>query len=262
LPRCLRCRREPKIGLVGGEPPQAEFTTSLEQLVDGKVALENKLRLRPVEFLLDEAVALARTSLKLGRLARCSCLRRPCWDSCQTLRTTNSMSTPPFPRGCLTLPCVIFASVSTSSTFACWICGTALKSRFTFVLGPAQVMSQTTTEPPSHLRCNAFAVSACPFLSTPQYRRTDTAERSDSTADVHALHNPGCFALWTTRSYHRAGAYLTVGRPVKVDWFYRGERASRDRVIRAFETYRSKIADQWFETAMRYLPAPMGGFAL
>jgi hypothetical protein len=28
--------------LVRGEPPQAEFTTSLEQLVDGKVALENK----------------------------------------------------------------------------------------------------------------------------------------------------------------------------------------------------------------------------
>src|ERR1700692_3841391 len=30
-------------GLVGGEPPQAEFATSLEQLVDGKVALENKV---------------------------------------------------------------------------------------------------------------------------------------------------------------------------------------------------------------------------
>jgi len=29
--------------LVGCEPPQAEFTTSLEQLVDGKVALENKV---------------------------------------------------------------------------------------------------------------------------------------------------------------------------------------------------------------------------
>jgi len=29
--------------LVGGEPPQAEFTTSLEQLVDGKVTLENKV---------------------------------------------------------------------------------------------------------------------------------------------------------------------------------------------------------------------------
>ena len=29
--------------LVGGKPPQAEFTTSLEQLVDGKVALENKV---------------------------------------------------------------------------------------------------------------------------------------------------------------------------------------------------------------------------
>src|SRR5208282_3132244 len=28
---------------VGGEPPQAEFTTSLEQLVDGKIALENKV---------------------------------------------------------------------------------------------------------------------------------------------------------------------------------------------------------------------------
>ena len=29
--------------LVGGEPPQAEFTTSFEQLVDGKVAPENKV---------------------------------------------------------------------------------------------------------------------------------------------------------------------------------------------------------------------------
>src|SRR5580658_895792 len=29
--------------LVGGEPPQAEFATSLEQLADGKVALENKV---------------------------------------------------------------------------------------------------------------------------------------------------------------------------------------------------------------------------
>ena len=29
--------------LVGGEPPQAEFATSLEQLVDGKVPLENKV---------------------------------------------------------------------------------------------------------------------------------------------------------------------------------------------------------------------------
>ena len=30
--------------LVGGEPPQAEFTTSLEQLVDGKLRLKMKLR--------------------------------------------------------------------------------------------------------------------------------------------------------------------------------------------------------------------------
>ena len=29
--------------LVGGEPPQAEFTASLEQLVDGKVALEDEV---------------------------------------------------------------------------------------------------------------------------------------------------------------------------------------------------------------------------
>jgi hypothetical protein len=35
---------EDRGNLVGGEPPQAEFTTSLEQLVDGKVTLENKLR--------------------------------------------------------------------------------------------------------------------------------------------------------------------------------------------------------------------------
>ena len=34
---------EDRGNLVGGEPPQAEFTTSLEQLVDGKVALENKV---------------------------------------------------------------------------------------------------------------------------------------------------------------------------------------------------------------------------
>ena len=34
---------EDRGNLVGGEPPQAEFTTSLEQLVDGKVTLENKV---------------------------------------------------------------------------------------------------------------------------------------------------------------------------------------------------------------------------
>ena len=34
---------EDRGNLVGGEPPQAEFTTSLEQLVDGKVAAEKRL---------------------------------------------------------------------------------------------------------------------------------------------------------------------------------------------------------------------------
>jgi hypothetical protein len=38
----MQAGAEDRGNFVGGEPPQAEFTTSLEQLVDGKVALENK----------------------------------------------------------------------------------------------------------------------------------------------------------------------------------------------------------------------------
>jgi hypothetical protein len=135
----------------------------------------------------------------------------------------------------------------------CWICGAPRGSRFTFVFGPAQVATRRTTEPPSHPACAAFAVAACPFLIAPQYRRQ--AEFRDDVADTHARHNPGCFALWRTRSYRRDGDYLVVGAPVKVDWFGHGQRADRAAIVAAFEPYRSEIPPEWFAAAMAYLPA-------
>jgi hypothetical protein len=55
LPRIVRLRRVPKIAAIlswafspralsrGGQPPQAEFAAAFEQLVDGKVALEDEV---------------------------------------------------------------------------------------------------------------------------------------------------------------------------------------------------------------------------
>jgi hypothetical protein len=118
----------------------------------------------------------------------------------------------------------------------CWICGCPLDCLKTFVLGPINVITRTTTEPPSHPGCAKYAMCGCPFLSNPARGRKPVPERYIEPDPVighdgrRPAPNPGIFALWTTRSYElgllRNQLAIIIGDPVHVAWWTRGRRAT------------------------------------
>jgi hypothetical protein len=134
----------------------------------------------------------------------------------------------------------------------CWICGHKLRRQVWFVLGPAQVATRRYREPPVHAGCARFAVTVCPFLTHPDYRR-------QTATDVqlpHAVVNPGCFALWRTDLWLLAEhGQLAVGDPTApVRWVSCGGPASHAQVLAAFDPYRPLLDAADFEAAMRWLP--------
>ena len=122
----------------------------------------------------------------------------------------------------------------------CWICGKPLGPYKTFVLGPINVITRTTTEPPSHLSCAKYAVRGCPFLSDPARRRRPIPERYIEPGPVIGhdgkcpAPNPGVFVLWTTRSYElgwlRDRFAISIGDPVRMTWWSRGRQATETEV--------------------------------
>jgi hypothetical protein len=125
----------------------------------------------------------------------------------------------------------------------CWVCGEKLGRQVTFILGPMDVVSRSTGEPPMHRPCAKFAIKACAFLSDPQRRRftPPTREPAGLSPEEHGRYNPGAFAIWTTDDYHgylASNGELFVGDPIKVTWFHAGKPATRAEVLRAFDYYR------------------------
>jgi hypothetical protein len=119
----------------------------------------------------------------------------------------------------------------------CGMCGAPLQRSCTFVLGPIQVLTRTTTEPPSHLGCAEYAVRVCPFLSNPARDRFDGVA-SQTGAPV----NPGVFALWQTLSFEESETRgkLIVGEPFRVAWRTRGRPATAAE-IRASQAMAAKL---------------------
>jgi hypothetical protein len=134
----------------------------------------------------------------------------------------------------------------------CWICGGRLGHSKTFVLGPIQVITRTTTEPPSHLQCAKYAMQGCPFLGNPARGRRPVPERHvdhDPTVGHDgklAAPNPGVFALWTTHSYElgrlRDKLAIAVGEPVHVTWWTHGRQATEAEAQAAQATAREFFA--------------------
>jgi hypothetical protein len=131
----------------------------------------------------------------------------------------------------------------------CWICGKPLHRALCFVLGPAQAAMRTAQEPPSHRGCAQFAVTTCPFMLSPDYHRSDT----DRAA--HALHNPGCFAVWQADAYEvAADGRLAVGAPQAVAWFRAGRPAMREEVLRALDGYLARLDPADVGALLPWLP--------
>lgn len=124
----------------------------------------------------------------------------------------------------------------------CWLCGQPLGRMMAFVLGPMCTVTRTAPEPPCHYDCAAYAVKACPFLTRPHAHRRE-AGLPDETAMVGCglKRNPGCAAIWITRSYKTwrppgGGVLLTVGDPERVEWYAEGRQATRDEVMASIDS--------------------------
>jgi hypothetical protein len=122
---------------------------------------------------------------------------------------------------------------------SCWICGERLGARKTFVMGPLNILNRVTSEPACHYDCARFAAQACPFLILPQAQYKEAPEGATRLAEVTSR-NPGCCALWTTKTFKMQPAgegrkLIVVSDPVAVDWYAQGKPASRATVLQSLD---------------------------
>jgi hypothetical protein len=129
----------------------------------------------------------------------------------------------------------------------CWVCGEKLNENLVFVLGPMCTITRTSSEPPSHLDCATFSAMACPFLSKPRMKRMEEAPGTVNPAGIFIKRNPGCCALWSTRSYTTfesgTGELIEVGEPTKVQWFAEGRQATREEIMESIRTGIGSLED-------------------
>ena len=157
----------------------------------------------------------------------------------------------------------------------CWVCGQKLGAFLSFVIGPMCSVNRISSEPPSHRECAEFSVRACPFLSKPHMVRRENNLPEDKRHDGRMIaRNPGCAAVWTTKSYKvvsdGAGGWLVqIGDPTDVTWWAEGRTATRDEVLASIDSGLPLLRDTFPVTdtaallelgrlataAMKYLPA-------
>jgi hypothetical protein len=119
----------------------------------------------------------------------------------------------------------------------CWVCGDALGSFLTFVLGPMCGITRTTSEPATHRECAEWSVVNCPFLVRPHMvrREGNLPEGVVDPPGVCLLRNPGVTLLWITRRFTLFRAQdrrylIRVGDPLEVVCYAEGRKASRAEV--------------------------------
>lgn len=157
----------------------------------------------------------------------------------------------------------------------CWICGGQLGQHRLYVIGPMCVVNRITSEPASHRDCAEFAARACPFLVKPRMRRNEKDLPEDRfTPGMHIPHNPGCVALYETRSVSPFkagdGVLFRLGDPARIDWWAEGRQATREEVLASIDSGYPILMEvavkhdgpegvkelmKQRDAAMRYLPA-------
>lgn len=124
----------------------------------------------------------------------------------------------------------------------CWLCGHDLGKYMVFTIGPMCAVNRVSSEPPSHRDCAQYAVRACPFLSQPKMRRNEKDMPEGDVAGIGIKRNPGVTLLWTTLSYRtfRAsggpGILISVGEPIKLEYFREGRQAYHDEILESMES--------------------------
>jgi hypothetical protein len=135
----------------------------------------------------------------------------------------------------------------------CWLCGEPMGVRLAFVIGPMCAVSRTTSEPGCHLWCARYATQVCPFLTKPRMRRNEKAlpDGHVEPAGLPLDRNPGCVAIWTTRTYKlfrpdkgTDGILFQIGEPEHVEWWREGRPATRAEVDEAIESGMPFLANE------------------
>ena len=148
----------------------------------------------------------------------------------------------------------------------CWLCGEPLGRTLAFVTGPMCCVTRTSSEPPSHYDCAAYAVRACPFLARPRAHRSESnIPEGVTVAGIGIKRNPGVAVIWVTRSYRvwsddNRGTLITVGDPLRVEWYAEGRRATRGEVAASIDSgapalYETCVKDADAALSRKYLDA-------
>jgi len=124
----------------------------------------------------------------------------------------------------------------------CWVCGQPLGSYKSFVIGPMNALSRTSSEPPSHLDCADFSARACPFLVHPNEKRREKripGEWHKPDGQTISCH-PRMAVVWTVKRYQvrqvRSDVVFDVGTPEHVRWYTEGRLATRAEVVASIDS--------------------------
>lgn len=126
----------------------------------------------------------------------------------------------------------------------CWVCGSPMQARMTFVVGPMCTVSRTAADPPAHHECAAWSARNCPFMANPQRDRREAGlpdEDERVTAGIMITRNPGVSALWTTKKFTvfldpTGKPLMEMGDPETIEWIAEGREATREEVLTSMET--------------------------
>lgn len=120
----------------------------------------------------------------------------------------------------------------------CWLCGRPLQRKLAFVIGPMCAINRTTSEPPSHCDCAAWAVRVCPFLTQRQQHRNAQGLPATMVAPPGEMiaRQPGVALVWQTLRYTlfddgSGGALIRIGDPIATSWHREGRAATRAEVL-------------------------------
>ena len=121
----------------------------------------------------------------------------------------------------------------------CWVSGKPLGRYRTFVIGPMCVVNRVAADPPVKKSIGEWSAKTCPFMLNPAARRDRSIpkEAYEDQRGVMLERNPGVCALYTVKGHVRSrNGLFHLPAPESVEWFAKGQRASRDQVVAAIQT--------------------------
>lgn len=120
----------------------------------------------------------------------------------------------------------------------CWVSGAPLGKYASFVVGPMCCINRIAGDPPTKREIAEWSAKVCPFLSRPLAKRPSIPEEH-VTGGIMVPDNPGTVAVWTCLTkdivYDRPSNLFFMGDPTSIEFFHKGEPATKDQTREAMK---------------------------